>query len=307
MTKKKADIGGKRLISLAPEQWVRWLTNNPDLTVKEIISSDFQWVARENDVLIKVSSPKDGEFLILNELQLRYNRQVPVRIYAYTALAKENYNLPVYPVLVNILPNSQTEIIPNCYETEFMGIKTYQNYHVINLWELDVNLVFEHNLSSLLPFVPILKGGGNESIVRQAVIELRANETLTDLEPLLSFFAGFVLDIPLVQQIMRWDMTILRESPWYQQILKEGLETGEKQGLQRGLQQGLQQESLKLVWKLIDRRFGTLPSDFSLRINQLSITQLEELATELLDLTEINQLENWLQQNSESGNSPLSQ
>jgi predicted transposase YdaD len=293
MTKKKADIGGKRLISLAPEQWVRWLTNNPDLTVKEIISSDFQWVARENDVLIKVSSPKEGEFLILNELQLRYNNQVPVRMYAYTALAKENYNLPVYPVLVNILPNSQTEIIPNFYETEFMGIKTYQNYHVINLWEVDVNLVFEHNLSSLLPFVPILKGGGNENIVRQAVIELRANETLTDLEPLLSFFAGFVLDIPLVQQIMRWDMTILRESPWYQQILKEGLETGEKQGLQ----QGLQQESLKLVWKLIDRRFGSLSSDFSLKINQLSITQLEELAAELLDLTEINQLENWLQQN----------
>ena len=293
MTKKKADIGGKRLISLAPEQWVRWLTNNTDLTVKEIISSDFQWVARENDVLIKVSSPKEGEFLILNELQLRYNNQVPVRMYAYTALAKENYNLPVYPVLVNILPNSQTEIIPNFYETEFMGIKTYQNYHVINLWEVDVNLVFEHNLSSLLPFVPILKGGGNENIVRQAVIELRANETLTDLEPLLSFFAGFVLDIPLVQQIMRWDMTILRESPWYQQILKEGLETGEKQGLQ----QGLQQESLKLVWKLIDRRFGSLSSDFSLKINQLSITQLEELAAELLDLTEINQLENWLQQN----------
>ena len=71
------------------------------------------------------------------------------------------------------------------------------------------------------------------------------------------------------------------------------METGEKQGLQ----QGLQQESLKLVWKLIDRRFGSLSSDFSLKINQLSITQLEELAAELLDLTEINQLENWLQQN----------
>ncbi|MFM7371936.1 MAG: hypothetical protein ACKO2Z_29930, partial [Sphaerospermopsis kisseleviana] len=193
MTKKKADIGGKRLISLAPEQWVRWLTNNPDLTVKEIINSDFQWVARENDVLIKVSSPKAGEFLILNELQLRYTKQVPVRIYAYTALAKENYNLPVYPVLVNILPNSQSEIIPNFYEAEFMEIKSYQNYHVINLWELDVNLVFENKLSSLLPFVPILKGVGNENIVRKAVVELRANETLTDLEPLLSFFASFVL------------------------------------------------------------------------------------------------------------------
>ena len=92
-------------------------------------------------------------------------------------------------------------------------------------------------------------------------------------------------------------MTILRESPWYQQILKEGLETGEKQGLQQGLQQGLHQESLKLVWKLINRRFGTLSSDLSLKINQPSITQLEELAAELLDIAQINQLENWLQQN----------
>ena len=71
------------------------------------------------------------------------------------------------------------------------------------------------------------------------------------------------------------------------------METGEKQGLQ----QGLQQESLKLVWKLINRRFGTLSSDLSLKINQPSITQLEELAAELLDIAQINQLENWLKQN----------
>lgn len=44
---------------------------------------------------------------------------------------------------------------------------------MINLWEVDVNLVFENNLSTLLPFVPILKGGADENVVRQAVIELR--------------------------------------------------------------------------------------------------------------------------------------
>ncbi|MFM6370821.1 MAG: hypothetical protein ACKPGN_21775, partial [Dolichospermum sp.] len=114
-------------------------------------------------------------------------------------------------------------------------------YDVLHNKGIYCNLVFENKLSSLLPFVPILKGGGNENIVRKAVVELRANETLTDLEPLLSFFASFVLDIPLVQQIMRWDMIVLRESPWYQQILKEGLEAGEKQGLELGLATGLQQ------------------------------------------------------------------
>jgi hypothetical protein len=42
VTKKKADIGGKRLISLDPDQWVQWLIGNNELKVQEILSSDFQ-------------------------------------------------------------------------------------------------------------------------------------------------------------------------------------------------------------------------------------------------------------------------
>ncbi|MBR8826536.1 MAG: Rpn family recombination-promoting nuclease/putative transposase [Gomphosphaeria aponina SAG 52.96 = DSM 107014] len=301
MTKKKADIGGKRLISLSPDKWVRWLTQNPNLTVQEIISADFQWVARESDVLLKVNSPQQGDFLILNELQLRYKQNVPQRINAYTALAIEKYNLPVYPVLINIFPNSKVEKIPHCYQSEFMGIKSYQDYKVINLWEIDAKIVFEQELTTLLPFVPILKGGGDEMVVRQAVQFLRNNEQLEELEPLLSFFASFVLSIPLVQQIMRWDMVVLRESPWYQEILKEGLERGEKQGIEQGieqgLQQGLQQEGIKLVSKLIQRRFGEISSTLMLQLQQLSVEKLENLAEELLDITEIEQVQKWLQEN----------
>lgn len=209
---KKADIGSKQLISLSPNNWVQWVTQRQDIMVQEFLSSEFQWISRENDVLLKVSG-KDGDFLILNELQLRYKTTMPLRIRAYTALAQERYNLPVYPVLINILPNAKEPKIPNFYELEFMGIKAYQSYQVINLWEVEANLVFENKISSLLPFVPILKGGGQESVVRQAVIKLREDDQLSDLEPLLSFFASFVLEIPIVQQIMRWDMTVLRESP----------------------------------------------------------------------------------------------
>ena len=225
---KKADIGGKRLISLAPNSWVKWITQRSDLQVQDILNTEFQWIERESDVLLKVYSPEIGEFLLLNELQLRYNQKMPQRVRAYTALAEERYNLRVYPVLINILPPRSKQIIPNRYESEILGITAHQDYQVINLWEVDVNLVFEEKISTLLPFVPILQGGSSENKLRQAVRELRKDEQLTELEPLLSFFASFVLDIPLVQQIMRWDMTVLRESPWYQEILKEGLQQGEQ-------------------------------------------------------------------------------
>jgi predicted transposase YdaD len=92
---KKADIGGKRLISLAPNTWVEWITQRSDLQVQDILNTEFQWIERESDVLLKVLSPEIGEFLLLNELQLRYNQKMPQRIRAYTALAEERYGLRV--------------------------------------------------------------------------------------------------------------------------------------------------------------------------------------------------------------------
>jgi len=89
------------------------------------------------------------------------------------------------------------ETVSSHYESEIMGCRAYQDYRVINLWEIEVETVFEQNLSSLLPFVPILKGGNSEANLRQALLSLRQDEVLRDLEPLLSFFASFVFDIPL--------------------------------------------------------------------------------------------------------------
>jgi predicted transposase YdaD len=166
-----------------------------------------------------------------------------------------------------------------------MGMKSYQDYRVINLWEIEASLVFAENLSSLLPFVPILKGGGEETIVREAVIKLRENEQLRDLEPLLSFFASFVLEIPIVQQIMRWDMTVLRESPWYNEILKQGLQQGEQQG------------EANLIIRQLSKRFGNLDPAIASQIRQLSISQLETLGESIFDFSAMADLETWLQQN----------
>lgn len=118
---KPADIGTKRLISLAPEDWVRWVTQITDLTVKEIVNAEFQWISRESDVLIRVTNKKGKDFLVLNELQLRYKYVMPRRMRAYIALSEEKYNLPVFPVLINILKDSDAKI-PERYESTFEGI-----------------------------------------------------------------------------------------------------------------------------------------------------------------------------------------
>ncbi|WP_375494962.1 transposase, partial [uncultured Nostoc sp.] len=169
---------------------------------------------------------------ISNRLDYSLSRVIEER---YTALAEEKYDLPTYPVLINILKASEAQI-PTTYMSNIAGISAHQDYRVINLWEVDVNIVFEQPLPSLLPFVPILKGGENESTIRQALQILRRDEQLNQLETVLAFFANFVLESALVQEIMRWDMAVLRESPWYQEILREGEARGEVRGIQTGLE-----------------------------------------------------------------------
>ena len=291
---KASDIGGKRLLGLAPDAWARWVTQQPDVTTLEILGSEFQWVSRENDVLMKVQSPIHGEFLILNELQLRYTDKMPLRMSAYAALARERYGLPVYPVLVNILPPSSRVVVSERFESDFLGLQSRQDFHVINLWEVDAETVFEQSLDTLLPFVPILKNGGNQQTVRRALVQLQQNEELVELESLLGFFASFVLDTELVRQIMRWDMTVLRESPWYQEIRQESLQEGREEGRQEGEQTGVLRGEQSLILRQLTRRIGEVDPEMRLQVQALSLTQIEALGEALLDFSQPADLEEWL-------------
>lgn len=263
-----ADVGGKRLISLAPQAWVYWLLNDPAAEFVDFLAGDFQWLSRATDVLFRVRHAGIGEFLVLNELQLHYDHEMPRRMRAYAALAEERYKLKVYPVVVNILPPKPITSIPVQYRSELFGLVAQQDYRVLNLWEIDANQVLNNQLLPLFPFVPVMNGGQDERILLSALTQLRANSTLAELETLLAFFATFVLELPLVQQLMRWDMTIVRQSPWYQEAFDEG----HQKGIERG-----RVAAEELLLRVLTRRLGTAPDDVKQRLDRLSLSQLQAL------------------------------
>ena len=280
---KPADVSTKRLISLAPNNWVKWVTQIPDVVAGEILNSEFQWISRESDVLIRVESKEYGKFLVLNELQLRYKPEMPRRMRAYAGLAEEKYKLPTYPVLINILKTGDAEI-PTRFESNLAGLEVRQDYRVINLWEVDVKIALEQPLPSLLPFVPILKGGEDESIIREALRLLQADEQLNQLETVLAFFATFVLDSSLVQEIMRWDMTVLRESPWYQEILQQGEQKGEKK------------DRLSSIELCLEVKFGNEGLKFMPKISEISdLETLKTIQRSILTVESLDELKHILQ------------
>ena len=258
---QRADIGSRRLISLAPTAWVRWLLGDDTLDAIDLLSADFQWVSRESDALIRVHSPTHGDFVVVNEIQLHHDPRMPSRMRAYAGLAHERYGEPIYPVLVNILPPPAGVDIPTRFVSEFLGLVARQDYRVVNLWEVEAQWVLEAELVPLLPFLPVLRGGQDIPLLQRAVTRLRAEPALSELEPLLAFFASFVLETRFVQQIMRWDMAILRESPWYLEILEEGREQGRRED----------------VLHFLEYRFGEVPAEIGDALGGLDLEQLDRL------------------------------
>ena len=94
-------------------------------------------------------------------------------------------------------------------------------------------------------------------------------------------------------------MTILRQSPWYEEILEEGREIGRQEGVQEGreigrqvgLQEGRQegqQEGMRLameesIMRVLRHRFGPPPDDIHPALRQLPLSTLEGLIDLALD------------------------
>jgi Domain of unknown function (DUF4351) len=73
----------------------------------------------------------------------------------------------------------------------------------------------------------------------------------------------FVLDTALIQQIMRWDMVVLEQSPWAQEFIERGRTA----------------ELRRQVLRAVEHRFGEIPSDLPALIEGLSSEQLDPLLT----------------------------
>ncbi|WP_051038453.1 DUF4351 domain-containing protein [Gloeocapsa sp. PCC 7428] len=73
-----------------------------------------------------------------------------------------------------------------------------------------------------------------------------------------------------------------------------------EQGRQEGKQEGRQEEAQSLILRLLNRRIGAFDAQLQAQIQQLSLSQLENLDEALLDFSDTSDLITWLEQHLSS-------
>lgn len=206
---------------------------------------------------------------------------LPLRMLDYWVRLYRQYEHPIEQVVIFLRPTNADA----AYVEQFAVGSTIHRYRIVRLWEQDPATLLAN--PALLPLAVLARTDSPATLMQQVaarVDTIEEPQVQRNISACAQVLAGLKFEKDFIQQFLREEL--MRESVIYQEILQAGV--------QQGLQQGLQRE-VALVLRQLERRLGPLSPELRAQLQQLSISQLENLGEALLDFSSTQDLLNWLQ------------
>ncbi|MDB9319173.1 DUF4351 domain-containing protein [Nodularia spumigena] len=261
---------------------------------KEVFTDVTAGERYEADLIVKAKFlGQDSCFLIHVENQSSKQASFDKRMFRYFSRLYEKFDIPVYPIVLLSYDSPKTPET-NVHQVAFPHKVILQfNYDVIQLNQLN----WRDFLRQQNPVATALMAKMNIAPAERRQVKFECLRLLATLK----------LDPARMRLISGFIDTYLRLSPQEQELLQDDIDTIEPRQqeevmeivtswMEEGIEQGKQQATLSLVMRLLPRRVGTLTPELEARVQQLSLTQLEDLSVALLDFSSVEDLTVWLEQ-----------
>ena len=264
----------KYLVEQYPEQFIRWLLASEPKDIQILKTELNQEPIRADSVTFLQTANQ----ILHIEFQTipASTPPLPLRMLDYWVRLYRQYNCDIEQVVIFLKPTSSEA----AFVEQFTARNTSHRYRIIRMWEQNPEPLLTS--SALLPLATLAQTDSPETLLQQIAVQVSMIEE-TAIQQSISvctqLLAGLVFDTELIRQLFRRED--MRESVIYQEILQEGREEG-------------RQSELRLVMRQITRRIGAINSQLQSEIENLSLTQLEDLGEALLDFNSETDLVNWL-------------
>src|SRR5258708_4888165 len=225
---KPWDDSLKKLVHTDPQAFVTWLF--PGGTFIGERPHELKHWTLEVDALLGVMV-SDQEMLLHLEFQTSNDPSMAERLLRYNVLARSEHKLPVLSCVIYLLKDGEAPSSPLKWKLP-NGQEVLQfHYQSVELGALSPEDLLRSGQAGLLPLLPLTNGGGTRDIVESMFSGLLAARKI-ELVPI-----GYTLASLALSRENRGDQDwllrrfhemhdILRETPIYQEILKEGREEG---------------------------------------------------------------------------------
>ena len=268
----------KYLVEQYPEQFIRWLLASEPRDIQILKTELNQEPIRADSVTFLQTA---NQILHIEFQTLPASTPpLPLRMLDYWVRLYRQYNCDIEQIVIFLKPTSSEA----AFVEQFTARNTSHRYRIIRMWEQNPEPLLTS--SALLPLATLAQTDSPESLLQQIAVQVSMIEETAiqqSISACTQLLAGLVFDTEVVRQLFRRED--MRESVIYQEILQEGKEEGREEG---------RQSELRLVMRLLTRRIGAINLQLQSQIENLSLTQLENLGEALLDFNSETDLVNWL-------------
>ncbi len=192
-----------------------------DVTDSELLELPQETASvRRSDFPIRVQTSDGRVFIVLLEVQSRWEPQMPLRLLEYDVRYRLKTGLSVLPAVMLLTPSG------NVVESFENGAIRY-GFRVISLAAMDARKVLESGNPCLMPFVGLMRGGSEVfHMAEEAIYESQLNRSdKADLLTGMALLSGLV-DKDLPRKLLDRRRDMMMESYAHEPIKKEGYDEG---------------------------------------------------------------------------------
>lgn len=232
----------KMLVNDNSQDFVTWLFKGAKATGK--VLTQFKKRTIDADALVEAIQEGD-RFLAHFEFQSTNDPGIAERLLEYNFEARRVHKLPVYSCVIYLRSDGEVPKPPLVWNIPDGREVLRFHYLSIELGELFTEEIRRVGRVGLLPLLILTKDGARHEVVEEVITGLEVAEQY-DLLPITKLLASLVFrseadQVWLERRFAVLD-EILRNTPAYQKILREGRAEGLEEGLEKGRKVALQQE-----------------------------------------------------------------
>jgi predicted transposase YdaD len=244
----------KLLVHAAPHAFVRWFI--PHAQYLREWPSKLSQEDLDVDALLELVI--NGQRMLLHiEFQTYYDATMADRLLRYNVLARMKYGLPVLSCVIYLLTDGTVPSSPRVWDAP--GGQAVLAFHFVNikLTDLSQEELLSAGIVGLIPLSPFTKDGANRQAVQRMFNAIEAAEGIEVTAKKQLSFISFTLAALIFNRSKSPDLDwllrrfhdmheIIKESPIFQEVLREGFEEGLEQGLEKGREEELQKRLTSL-------------------------------------------------------------
>ncbi|MGH2497899.1 MAG: hypothetical protein ACRDIV_24625 [Ktedonobacteraceae bacterium] len=277
---KPWDDSLRKLVRANPQAFVSWILGEGKF-IGELPEKLKTWKL-EVDALLR-TFVRGHEMLLHIEFQSYNDLDMAERLLRYNVLLRSEYKLPVLSCVIYLLRDGSVPPTQLNWSVPIGRDVIHFFFESIELGELSPDDLLNLEQPGLLPLLPLTKGGIKRDVTEQMFASLESGGQ-NDLLAIGGTLASLVFsrehspDLGWLHRRLRAMHDILRESPYYQEILREGRQEGLEEGLQEGLQEGVQKGKLEgqreTLLAIVQARFPTM-----VRLTKKLVTAIDDPAS----------------------------